>query len=529
MLVAYLLNDLSVISCRRGGKMTIILKIRSLTVAAAYLSILLSLTPVYADMDPRFKLDSGELAGVKSVAPAQKVAKKRRTQKPAEQSAKGAVYTVKPGDHIYKILRRDYGLTTSEASLFMEKIRLANNFSDIELIKSGRKIVIPPVRRKSDGTLILPPSSSISRMNPGSEAVTNQTFKLESPVAAISEQEAVAGVNSIWNRLIPSAKLQQKPLTLQTPSFSFTLEPDRYPMFSRMDGGRIVLDQDGSIPSLVKALIETKDPSVRIVSDEISGTNRLMASLLKEAGFYSVEENFSMDFGVDPKLTVQFDFKVEKTADSVVKEGVDLVNSGRVSLTPTLGEFLKKEGFSLHEPFATLKPPVQQDSRTIHSVSSKRQTDVIDSILSAFSVSPERNRLVDVFSAEKNGFSLSVKTELYFERGGQRYVVTNFDGDPVNYTLFRILETKGYSVVILDASDDFRKISEKLISRMKIKGSYAKHDLLKNGAAGYSLQMSGFKLDDALLPGGGIFLTDRTVDRTFKDLFIENGFNIRTR
>ena len=99
----------------------------------------------------------------------------------------------------------------------------------------------------------------------------------------------------------------------------------------------------------------------------------------------------------------------------------------------------------------------------------------------------------------------------------------------MNYTLFRILETKGYNVVILDAKDDFRKISEKLISRMKIKGVYAQQSLLQDGFAGYSLQMSGFKLDDALLPGGGIFLTDRAMDRIVRDLFAENGFTIDNR
>ena len=41
--------------------------------------------------------------------------------------------------------------------------------------------------------------------------------------------------------------------------------------------------------------------------------------------------------------------------------------------------------------------------------------------------------------------------------------------------------------------------------------------------------MSGFKLDDALLPGGGIFLTDRAMDRIVRDLFTENGFTINNR
>jgi len=154
---------------------------------------------------------------------------------------------------------------------------------------------------------------------------------------------------------------------------------------------------------------------------------------------------------------------------------------------------------------------------------------MIDAILSAFSVSSERDRRVDIFEADNNGISLSVKAERYFVRGGQRYVVTSFDGDPINYTLFRILETKGYNVVILEAQDDFRKISEKIFSRMKIKGAFAQHSLLQDKLAGYSLQMSGYKLDDALLPGGGIFLTNRSMDRIVRDLLIENGFDLNSR
>jgi len=514
--------------------MPLILKIRVPFVTTVCLGTLLCVVDAHAVMDSRFELDPQTVAGLKSTAKSQQARVKRssrtRVEKSSSTSAKGSLYTVKPGDHLFKILMRDYGLSNNEAESFIEEIRRENNIYDIKRLKIGQKITIPPVRRHSDGSLKLLQSVRVDSIrNSVTGAVPEQSFKLESSVPALSEQEAVAMAHDMWNRIIPSKKEIQKPLALQTPTFSLTLDPERYPTFARMDGGRIVLDQNGSIPPLVKSLIEDKDASVRIITGAPSGTNRFMASLLEAAGFYSVEENFSMEFGVDPKLTVQADFKVEKTAESLIKQDVTLVNSGRTSLPPSIGEFLSKEGFSLYEPFASLKSFAQHDSRTIHSVSSKKQPETIDAILSAFSVSPELDRSVDVFAADNNGITLSVKAERYFERGGQRYVVTSFDGDPINYTLFRILETKGYSVVIIEARDDFRKISEKLISRMKIKGIFAQNTLLRDGSAGYSLKMSGFKLDDALLPGGGIFLTDRVMDRIVRDLFTENGFNINSR
>ena len=514
--------------------MPVFQKIRLSVITAACLSSLFGFTPAQADMDPRFELNPEALVGTKGAAPPHKPPAKLvrppvEQLQPAVTTDKSVVYTVKPGDHMYKILRRDYGMTTKEAWLFMNEILRENDSVEVEKMEVGHSIIIPPIKRKSDGTLLVPHAASGARINFGSDSILKQSLKLESPVASISDQEMVAGAQNAWNRLVPSSKETLKPLRLETSTFSLTLDPERYPMFARMGGGRIVLDQNGSIPLLVKSLIENKDSSVKIVSEVPSGTNRFMASLLESGGFYAVSKNVSMEFGDDPKLTVQPDFNVEKTAESLVNQDVVLVNSGRMSYPPVLGEFLKKMGFSLFEPFASFKPLAQRDARMIYSVSPNNQSEAVDSILGAFSISPVRNRRIDVFSDENSGISLSVKTERYFEHGSRRYVVTNFDGDPVNYTLFRILETKGYRVVFLEAPDDFRKISEKLTSRMQMKGSFAQHILIRDGAAGYSLQMSGFKLDDATLPGGGIFLTDRTMDPIVKDLLVEKGYNINSR
>ena len=119
--------------------------------------------------------------------------------------------------------------------------------------------------------------------------------------------------------------------------------------------------------------------------------------------------------------------------------------------------------------------------------------------------------------------------ERFFERGGQRFVVTSFDGDPVTYTLFRILETKGYRVVILEAKDDFRKITEKILSRLRIQAAYAQHKLLSDDATNYSLQMSGFNLEGAGIPDGSLFLTNLPLDRIDRDLLMENGYNVHVK
>jgi hypothetical protein len=251
--------------------------------------------------------------------------------------------------------------------------------------------------------------------------------------------------------------------------------------------------------------------------------------MLNSAGFYSVEENFSMDFGSDPKLTVHSDFKIEKTAESLIKQELVLMNAGRTPVPEVLNEFLKKEGFMVYEPFATPKTVTSKATGRLHQIISKKQSDVVDGLLSSISIVPDKDRKLDVFASENNGISLSVKADRYFERGGQRYVVTSFDGDPISYTLHRILETKGFHVAILETKDDFRAVSEKLLSRLQITGTYAQHKLTSGMEGNYSLYMTGFQLSGSTIPVAGVFLTNLEFDHIIRDLLMESGYSIITK
>lgn len=357
-----------------------------------------------------------------------------------------------------------------------------------------------------------------------------QTLRLEASPASLTSQEAAFKFTEFWKTVAPQASLVQKPLVFHSPAYSLTLDPQKFPVFSAMDGARIVVDQEASIPPLVKSLIMEQEPGIRIVSESPVNSRPFLASMLDAAGFYSVEEDFTVEFGVDPRLRVHSDFKVEKTAESLIKQDVALVNSGRVALPQALTSFLKKEGFTAHEPFASLKPAVVGGPQyPVYQVSASNRIEMVDTILTALSVGYRSDYQVDVFGRDNNGISLSVRAQRYFERNGQRCVVTGFDGDPVTYTLFRILETKGYKVVILDGQDDFRKVSEKVLASLHLPAQYAFHTLWPDNGSNYSLQMSGFRLEGAAVPGGALFLTNLQLDPVIRDLLSVNGFDVQKK
>ncbi len=331
-----------------------------------------------------------------------------------------------------------------------------------------------------------------------------------------------------WSRLLPTAEKLQKPLSFKTDSFDLTIDPTRYPQLEGADGGRLLLDTAGTLPPLIRSLIQEKDPSIKILTANLSDGRTFLRSLLKAGGFYSVEEHPVMTFGTDQMLKIRSDFKVERTAESVLRNELMLVNAAHQALPVRLNEYLKKQGFELLEPFAVKSTPtLPLMHRLVYSVNAVEHLKSVDFLLDTLAIPSEKKRRIELFSVAQSGIGLSVVSDRYFERNGKRYVVTEFTGDPVAYTLLRLLETKGFRVVILEQKDNFRTITSKLLARMELPSNYASHELMTDPDGRYSLQASGFLIENATPKGGLLMLTDQNVEKDIQELLNDHGYQVQ--
>ena len=354
------------------------------------------------------------------------------------------------------------------------------------------------------------------------------SFQLASGFGATAAPD-LQQVRSFWDLINPPKGDALQPLAFKSDSFELAVDHTRYPLLKAVDGGKVLLDTGGTLPPLVRTLIQEKDPSVRIVTASPAGGQQFLRALLLAGGFYSVEEQPMMTFGTDPLLKVRSDFKVERTAESVVRNDVMLISASRQGFPQRLTDYLKTQGFKLLEPFAErAATPVPLRHQVIR-VEQRDKIQTVDQVLAALAVPAERNRRVQLFSAAESGIALSVAAERYFERAGKRYVLASFTGDPVTYTLFRLLETKGYRVVILEPQDTFKTITTKLLARMDLPSSYASHLLMSDPAGRYSLEISGFLLENSLPNGGAVMLTDRPLEQNVRELLYDHGYQIQER
>jgi hypothetical protein len=343
-----------------------------------------------------------------------------------------------------------------------------------------------------------------------------------------SAQEEIQLSRTAWSRIVPDGAMQQTPLRVEGGNFSLSLDPERYPLFPAADGGKILVDTEGTLPPFVKEILREKEPTVRIVSETPSNRKRFFSALLAAAHFYSVEENFAVHFGTDPKVTVTSDFKIEKNQESLLKNDVILLSIAetRMEMPHSLTSQLEKEGFHVVE--LSPRPPdnLSVARHVLYNVTAETQQGVTDAILSAFSFSAVSDRSIELDDGALSGVRLSVRADRYLEAAGRKVILSFSEVNPVQYTLLKLLQLKGYQVVTIHPADDFRKVSEKVLSALKIPASFGMHHLGDSQDSSVDIQLSGFVIRGIAGMEGNAFLTNVAVDTLTREIAGIKGYTV---
>ncbi|HEX2768027.1 MAG TPA: peptidoglycan-binding protein LysM, partial [Geobacteraceae bacterium] len=345
-----------------------------------------------------------------------------------------------------------------------------------------------------------------------------------------SSQTGNGGVESaklVWEKLLPGQHLSKDSLSIKGEKYTLDLSPDRFPLFPAADGGKILIEAGGKLSPLVKSLIQGHDPGTRFVTYTPHNRKLFFANLLSAAGFYSVEEDFTIAFGSDPKLTVTTDFKVENDANSPLQHDIFLFNSEprSGSIPAVLAEYLASQGFRVIDFYPSGQRERPMAGSSINVITDKEPSALADKVMSALDLGYEQERKIDLLSMGEGGVALRVKADRYFEKNGEKYVVSVFKGDPENYTLLRLLESERYHVIMLTPGEDFRSVAGKILSQLRLPGSYAMQNLIESRDIPYTIQMSGFMLN-APDKRGKLFMTGSKPERLIGELLELNGYTI---
>ncbi|RQW87017.1 MAG: hypothetical protein EHM79_08660 [Geobacter sp.] len=344
---------------------------------------------------------------------------------------------------------------------------------------------------------------------------------------AAGREGSIQWTRDVWDRLLQPGRYENGPLVVQGRNFSLSLDPKRYPVFPAADGGKIIIDEGMTLSPMVKTILTEKDPGIRIVMGNPADRKRFFSSLLAAAKFYSVEENFAVDFGADPKLTVTSDFKIEKTSESLLKNDVVLVNvtGQHRGIPPQLISFLDKEGFHVIDSSPAFSE-LSDGRKVLYSIEGSRQDTIVDELFTALSAPCEKNKDLLLDDGALSGVTLSVRADRYSEGNKRKVVISFSEKNPVQYTLLRLLELKGYRVVMLNPEDDFREISEKVLSSLGLPAVYGMQPLWVDDGTPFNVRLSGFVLTGNGRNGARRFLTNVPIDPLVGELARYKGFDV---
>jgi len=489
--------------------------------------LLLSLLPgdyLAHAIDPRFELDPAMLQ--------RKLPPKAAPISPAKKSAiprpgpGETAYRVKRGDSLTKILMRDYGMSKGGAKAIIPQILRRNRISETGRLSAGSHIILPiPEKTAKSASRTIRSAKKGSRKAAGREIVAHRLSLFNGTTETGSH--GIERARLVWEKLLPEEHVSTEAVSIKGNNYSLELDPVRFPQFPAADGGKILIEAGGNLSPLVRSLIQQHDPKTRFVTYTPHNQKLFLATLLSAAGFYSVEEDFSVAFGADPILTVTTEFKVENDSNSPLQHDIFLFNTGSRSggFPPVLTEYMARQGFRVIDsnPSGIIEStPV---NGAVSVITDKEPSVMADKLMSALNLGYVKEKEISLLSIGDGGVGLRVKADRYFEKNGEKFVVSVFRGDPEHYTLLRLLETQRYHVIMLTPEEDFRSVSGKILSQLRLPSSYAMQELIASGDIPYTIRMSGIMLrtpDNR----GKIFLTATRPDRIITDLLELNGLKI---
>lgn len=523
---------------------------------------------------PSFELDMKDLETTKpapkprrhpSHAPRKDGPRKAETR-PAppvsEESGDYTRYVVRPGDFLFKILIRDFGLSNAQAESLIPEIQRLNRLPSATRLEVGQTILIPRHRKTSPSVtatataapssapapkteeyrpLIIPPApSSASAPSaaapsppepapPSRHEIAAKTEVPPPPALTASlpvpepapllpatspktEASFSAALIRLWEDLVPSQR-QIEPLTVN----GRVLDPADYPLLLAADGGRILVDLRGTFQPQLRSQLSQKHPDIRIVTRGKDSLGAFVATLLKTAEFARAEENVTVDLGTDPTLSVRADFRIVRlpTGRGGPETVLLFLDENGPCLPPPLIDYLQRKGFQVAQFCDGSGDAIAEPGYDLRAIPSSTPCDMAVSLLDALSLKLDRNRIVSGTMGENSENRFSIRVEGYFEAAGKRFILDCSGNDPYNYTLFRLLQVQGYGIIQPQASDDFNDVTRSLLTELNYPHAFGRHEM---DYGRYRVAVTGFKITRRGTSSGRLLLTSRPSDPVFADL-----------
>ena len=458
-------------------------------------------------------------------------------------------YTVKPGEHLYQILRTQLGVLDERKlwQYFALVKDLNPQRTNWDVIETGETIRLPAAGGESEkGTL----ASKTARAASGAEPVNVETQGAMIPRAALkptaappaigldyaqrlSARENVALIGMVAESLGNEIQRSGEEIVALKDG-AIRLDKNRFPVvYNRVLDQRVILDGENNIPESVRANLKQASVNTPVVSVADSTTvQEAVGQLLARLGYQPlpaerpvVIQEAGVSFEAKGQWAVMAPQQSNKPQEIIVINLVD--GSGEIPeelRTHLAAKGLHLKNVALGEPAARAEESEKQaplpPARQIKALPTEK-SELVDALLNAYQVA---FGVKDTLAADlHSGLKAEISADRTFELRGRKTALFFRSIDPA---IKAALETKqGMKAIELDFTAlKAREIAAKLLGELGEKAAYKEH---RFAAAKGSMQdrlvmtAAGF-----LLTGRSLFVTDREIPLRFQPIFFEKGLDI---
>jgi len=380
------------------------------------------------------------------------------------QSEKTYAYTVKRGENLLAIVRKELGLARHHYS---EVLRQNPHIKNPDLIHPGQKIYLPISLRRADLTGIKGPLNEQTTEKRG--LIQGDRF--------MPAQAHLTLMGEILMRMNGSLTTSGQHTIPLSQAGQLTVDCNAIPVAEFDDGTVVLLDFKGQLPDNVQRLIARHWTNYRVLSldsrlDPLTTLSQVVAAT---RGYEMRRLKSSYRYGIVPAVSFPAEWILLRrpalAGRGPSSQVITRVSEGGQRLPRMLVSYLEKNGVMVSEVLngSVADTPITEEgpnrSSTLPRLPvSPPQTLVVD-LLTRLGLEPRTDREVEVFNARDNGFNLSVRADDDVSKGDREAL---FVTHPLPTQFVEILGQKSAIVVVLYEADPPKRVLENTLSALHI-------------------------------------------------------------
>jgi len=483
-----------------------------------------------------FEIEIGDLERGSAVSKERKkplsrpAARKKRGKRPAvpqpraenRQAGDYTRYTVRPGDHIFKILTTRFGLSSAKAEALIPEVKRINGIVDTSGLQIGQTLLLP-----LSGKKIIAPRETVQASEPATSPASAPAPVVAPPVAASSpaaevppapapsvDEGLLRRAKDFWARLFP----ERQPPKTATGKEKADLARD--PVLAGINGQEIRIVPPGSQQVFGNYSGAGTEKREAVVADP-ANEKGFVKELLQAAGFATTDGGAPLEFGTAAKLLLKVDFTAAQRVPGVEKRKTILVSMAKNGCQPlpeSFVSYLEARDFRLvgwcerSESYPGSAPII------LLSATPGTPEALVDTVLNALGIQSSKDYPIEIKVGQTGSAPLTVSVDRYFEGNGKRFFVDFGNATPNRATLFRLLELAGYQRIAIAGTEDVRTVAAKFSSAVNIPADHRTHRLTSLPDGLFTLDLAGILYRKPGSDGEQVFLADDPVEQPFFDL-----------